>query len=70
MDHKGFGNNWRTQVIEFRPRWEEGELCVEKLIDGILTQEMRLEEEALTTTVIDVLRSKGYTVIAPTKETN
>lgn len=39
-------------------------------INNQLRQVTRIEEEVLTTTVVEALRAKGYTVIAPTKETN
>lgn len=52
-------------TVETRVRHTEGGLEVGTFMNGTLQEVRRIEEELLTTAVVDALRAKGYTVLPP-----
>jgi hypothetical protein len=47
---------------------DSGEILLREYVDGALRREYALIEEALTTTVVKLLREKGWTVTPPTAD--
>lgn len=47
------------------PHMDGEAIEIDHFVDGFLRQRLRIEEEAITTTVVQVLRAKGWTVEPP-----
>ncbi|WP_406245880.1 hypothetical protein ACI7YT_12630 [Microbacterium sp. M] len=62
------GTGFYEPALEFRERTTEYGVALQEWFNGILKREYEIREEALTTTVVKALRSKGWTVEPPTSE--
>ena len=53
------------QTFRWEPAFIEGQLEINKYVNDKLQEVITVEEEVLTTAVVEALRQKGYIVIAP-----